>query len=253
MASETHFSGFSEDTVRFFSELRRHNNRDWFEAHRSTYETAVMEPSRAFVTAMGARLRAISPRVIAVPKVNKSIFRLNRDTRFSLDPSPYKTNLGLYFWEGSSSRMAASGFYFHLEPPNMILGAGVYTIPVQLLAGYRRAVVDPQKGKELGRVVALISRLKGFTIGGKHYKRIPAGFDPSHPNAELLKHTGLYAGFETLIPPELYSARLLDYCYHRFKAAAPLHRWLVKNLLVVRLRSSLAYSESRKPHNRRGV
>jgi len=224
------FSGFSKDTVRFFAELRRNNNRDWFEAHRETYEMAVMEPSRAFVSAMGARLRAISPRIIAVPKVNKSIFRLNRDTRFSLDPSPYKTNLGIYFWEGSPSRMAASGFYFHLEPPNMMLGAGVYMIPAQLLACYRQAAADPKKGKELGRIVAMIARLKGFTLGGKHYKRVPAEFDPSHPNAELLKHTGLYAGFETRIPPELYSARLLDYCFQRFKAASPLHRWLVMNL-----------------------
>ena len=228
--SGTKFSGFSKETVRFFTELRRHNNREWFEAHRDSYETAVMAPSRAFVSAMGARLRAISPRIIAVPKVNRSIFRLNRDTRFSLDPSPYKTNLGLYFWEGSTSRMAASGFYFHLEPPNMILGAGVYMIPAPLLARYRRAAVGPKEGKELSRVVAMIARLKGFTLGGEHYKRIPAGYDPSLPNAELLKHTGLYASFETRIPPELFSKQLLDYCFEKFKAAVPLHRWLVKNL-----------------------
>jgi uncharacterized protein (TIGR02453 family) len=224
------FSGFSKDTVRFFTELRRNNNRDWFEAHRAAYETEVMEPAKAFVTAMGARLRSICPRILAVPKVNKSIFRLNRDARFSLDPSPYKTNLGLYFWEGGQSRMEASGFYFHLEPPNLLLGVGIYIVPSQLLARYRRAVADPKKGKKLGRIVALISRLKGSTLGGKHYKRVPAGFDHSHPNAELLKHTGLYAGFETRIPPDFFSARLLDYCYQRFKAAAPLHRWLVRNL-----------------------
>jgi uncharacterized protein (TIGR02453 family) len=224
------FSGFSKGTVRFFTELRRNNNRDWFEAHREVYETEVMGPAKAFVTDMGALLRSIAPRILAVPKVNKSIFRLNRDTRFSLDPSPYKTNLGLYFWEGSPSRMDASGFYFHLEPPDIMLGAGVYMMSAPLLARYRRAVADPKKGEELSRVVAMISRLNGFTLGGAHYKRVPAGFDPSHPNAELLKHTGLYASYETRIPPEFFSSRLLDYCYQRFKAAAPLHRWLVKNL-----------------------
>jgi uncharacterized protein (TIGR02453 family) len=224
------FSGFSRETVQFLSKLSKNNSREWFEANREIYETAVMEPAKAFVTAMGARLRTICPRILAVPKVNKSIFRLNRDTRFGLDPSPYKTNLGLYFWEGGPSRMEASGFYFHLEPPSLILGVGIYMIPAHLLARYRRVVTDPRKGKELGRIVALISRHKGFTLGGMHYKRVPAGFDPSHPNAVLLKHTGLYAGFETRVPPELFSARLLDYCYQRFKAAAPLHRWLVRNL-----------------------
>jgi uncharacterized protein (TIGR02453 family) len=224
------FSGFSRGTVLFFEGLRRNNNREWFEAHRSAYETEVMEPAKAFVMTMGARLRAIAPRIIAVPAVNKSIFRLNRDTRFSTDPSPYKTNLGLYFWEGGTSRLEASGFYFHLEPPGMMLGAGVYMMPPPLLARYRRAVVDPMKGKELGRAVAMISRLKGFDLGGMHYKRVPAGFNPAHPNAELLKHSGLYAGFDTRIPPEFYSARLVDYCFARFKAALPLHRWLVRNL-----------------------
>lgn len=224
------FSGFSKETVRFFEGLRRNNNREWFEAHRAAFEAEVMEPAKAFVVAMGGRLRTIAPRIIAVPKVNKSIFRLNRDTRFSRDPSPYKTNLGLYFWEGGPSRMEASGFYFHLEPPDMMLGAGVYMMPAPLLARYRRAVVDPKKGKELGLVAARIARLKGFDLGGKHYKRVPAGFDPAHPNAELLKHNGLYAGYETPIPQEFYSARLLDYCFERFKAALPLHRWLVRNL-----------------------
>ena len=122
MAKNTAFTGFSKDTIKFFDGLRKNNNKDWFEQHRDMYENSVLEPSKAFVVAMGARLRAIAPRIIAVPKVNKSLFRINRDTRFSLNKSPYKTNLGIYFWEGVRPRMECSGFYFHLEPPKMILG-----------------------------------------------------------------------------------------------------------------------------------
>src|SRR5512139_3318195 len=100
MAGDTTFSGFHKETVRFFTELCRNNNRAWFEAHRARYEEHVMAPAKLFVTALGARLKTVVPGIIAVPAVNKSIFRINRDTRFSLDPAPYKTNLGLYFWDG---------------------------------------------------------------------------------------------------------------------------------------------------------
>ena len=114
MPEEQIFQGFTRETVRFFVDLKTNNNKQWFEQHRMTYETQVLEPAKAFVRAMAPRLKTISQNIIAVPKINKSLFRINRDTRFSLDPSPYKTNLGIYFWEGGPSRLECSGFYFHV-------------------------------------------------------------------------------------------------------------------------------------------
>lgn len=228
MADAPAFTGFTKETVRFFNALRRNNNREWFAAHRGTYDRHVMEPAKAFVVAMGERLRAAVPRIVAVPLVNKSIFRLNRDTRFSLDPSPYKTNLGLYFWEGTKGRMECPGFYFHLEPPDIFLGGGMYMFSQSFMPRYRRAVVDPKLGAELRKIVTALAAVKGCELGGTHYKRVPAGYDPGHPNAELLKHDGLYAGWEARIPGELFSARLVDYCFERYRPIVPLHRWLMK-------------------------
>jgi uncharacterized protein (TIGR02453 family) len=228
MADEKRFSGFTKETVRFFTALRKNNNKEWFDRNRETYDNHAMAPARLFVTAMGARLRTIAPRVVAVPKVNKSIFRINRDTRFSLDPSPYKTNLGILFWDGVRPKMESSGFYFHLEPPDLWLGVGMYMIPDALLGRFRKAVVDAKNGPEIKKIGAAISAMPGFSLGGEHYKRVPAGFDPAHPNAALLKHKGLYAGFETRIPEEFYSARLVEYCFERYEPLVPLHRWLMK-------------------------
>ena len=228
MSNQQEFLGFTKETVRFFTALRKNNDRDWFEKNRETYESHVMAPAKLFVTAMGARLRAIAPGVVAVPKVNKSIFRINRDTRFSLDPSPYKTNLGIYFWDGARPKMESTGFYFHLEPPDMMVGGGMYMIPEALLGRYRKAVVDPKRGAEIGKIVAALRAIPGCSVDGAHYKRVPAGFDPGHPNAELLKHKGLYAGVETKIPEEFYSARLVDYCFERYTPLVPLNRWLMK-------------------------
>jgi uncharacterized protein (TIGR02453 family) len=228
MSENPVFSGFTKETIRFFTALRKNNNREWFERNRETYETQVMNPAKAFVTAMGERLKTIAPRIVAAPKVNKSIFRLNRDTRFSQDPSPYKTNLGIYFWDGLRPRMESSGFYFHIEPPNLILGGGMYMIPDNLLGRFRDAVVDPKSGREIGKIVSAILAIPGITVEGLHYKRVPAGFDPAHPNAELLKHKGLYGGVEMEIPQEFFTARLVDFCFERFEPLAPLHRWLMK-------------------------
>jgi uncharacterized protein (TIGR02453 family) len=222
------FSGFSKETVRFYADLRKNNNKPWFEDHRGIFEGHAMAEAKLFVVAVGERLRKIAPGLVAIPAVNKSIFRIYRDTRFSLDPKPYKTHLGIYFWDGRRPKMESAGFYFQLEPPDLYLGGGMYMIPDSLLGGYRRAVVDRTRGPELGKIVAALRARPGFTVEGEHYKRVPAGFDPGHPNAELLKHKGLYTGFETKLPPELYSARLVDYCLERFEPVVPLNRWLMK-------------------------
>jgi uncharacterized protein (TIGR02453 family) len=227
MAGQSKFNGFFKETVTFFENLKKNNTKKWFEAHKQDYETFVMKPARAFVMAMGKKLRTHVPDIVAVPKVNKSLFRINRDTRFSPDKSPYKTNIGIFFWEGNRPRMECSGFYFHLEPPILMLGGGLYMFPKYLFDTYRNSVVHAKHGKELAQIVAKIEKKKVFGIGGKHYKRIPSGFDPAHPSAGLLLHNGLYVGVESPIPEEFYSGKLVDYCWIRFQPLLPLHSWLV--------------------------
>lgn len=220
------FAGFSRRTVTFFRDLAKNNNKEWFAAHRPDYETQVLLPAKSFVVALGARLKTIVPTVAAVPAVNKSIFRIFRDTRFSLDPTPYKTNLGLYFWDMSRSRLEGAGFYVHLEPPMFMLGAGMYMFPKPFLGRFRAAVVDPKKGRKLTGILEDIRGLGGWEIGGAHYKKIPAGCDPKHPNAPLLLHTGLWAGREEKIPEVFFTAGLVDYCFELLRPLRPLHRWL---------------------------
>jgi uncharacterized protein (TIGR02453 family) len=222
------FRGFTRETIRFYTALKRNNNRDWFARNKETFDREVIAPAKLFVTALGARLKTIAPGLLAVPAVNKSIFRIYRDTRFSLDPTPYKTNLGIYFWDGTRSKMDAPGFYFQLEPPRILFGAGLYQIPDSILGRYRRVVADPKRGAELRKIVDGLRARAGFEIGGETYKRVPAGYDPGHPNAELLKHKGLWAGLEMPVPKEFFSAALVDFCFERFEKMAPLYRWMLK-------------------------
>ena len=107
------FKGFPRELVRFFNGLRKNNTKEWFQDHKQDYEDHVKQPSMEFVMAMGEKLKTVAPKIHAIPKVNQSLFRLNRDTRFSKDKRPYKANLGIWFWEGDRKRMECPGFYFH--------------------------------------------------------------------------------------------------------------------------------------------
>ncbi len=220
------FTGFSKKTVRFFQDLAGNNNREWFNAHRRDYDENVLKPARAFVAAMGQKLRRLTPGINANPRPDGSLFRIYRDTRFSPDKSPFKTHMGIFFWEGKGPRMECSGYYFHLQPPRLMLGTGLYMFPRPLLERFRKAALDPEYGAELSAAINSISKLPGVSLGGAHYKRLPPGTDPGHPNSGLLLHNGLYTGWETDIPQEFYSPALIDYCLKQFRPLEPLHRWL---------------------------
>jgi uncharacterized protein (TIGR02453 family) len=226
MAQTDSFKGFSEKTVRFFHDLAAHNNREWFTSRRDDYEEYVLQPARAFVVAMGKRLQSLSPGIIADPRPNGSLFRIYRDTRFSQDKTPYKTHLGIYFWEGKGPRMECSGFYFHLEPPRLMLGGGLYVFSRPQLERFRQAALDPEYGDALAAAVKKIVARPGFSLGGQHYKRLPPGTDPAHANAGLTLHNGLYAGWEADIPAEFYQPALIAYCLDKFRPLLPMHRWL---------------------------
>jgi uncharacterized protein (TIGR02453 family) len=227
MPSNSAFSGFSKETINFYKQLKENNNKGWFEDHKSDFDNFVMTPAREFVVAMGERLEKLSPNIHADPRVNKSIFRIYRDTRFSKDKTPYKTNLAMWWWEGEGPRMECSGYYLHLEPPNLMLGVGIYMFPKDMLQVYRDSVVDPVSGATLQQSIEEITRHEKYSIGGKHYKRVPRGYDTNHENVELLLYNGLHAGYEASIPQAFYSADFVDYCFEYYQDFYPLHKWLL--------------------------
>jgi len=224
------FQGFSKETLRFFKQLEKNNTRLWFEAHKHDYETHVKQPAAQFVTAMGKALEEFVPAINAIPKVNQSLFRINRDTRFSHDKTPYKTNLGIWFWEGMQKRMECSGFYFHMDTNSILFGAGLYMMPKPILKLYRDAVVDKKAGLTLKKMAARMKK-NGLELKGRHYKRNPTGYDASHENADFLLFNGLHAGVEMSIPEVFYSAELIQLAADHYRKMLPLHLWLHNSVL----------------------
>lgn len=220
------FSGFPSECLAFYRKLAKNNSKLWFEKHRADYEKQVLDPARRFVESMGDLLRRITPEIHAEPLVDRSIFRIYRDVRFSRDKRPFKTNLALWFWEGTGPRMECSGYYVNIEPDSIMLGVGMYQFPKHMLKEYRDSVIHPKYGPLLTDVLSDVNDKKRYELGGRHYKKTPRGYPADHVHSDLLLFNGLWAGIEMPVPRELFSRDLVRFCCKIFKDLAPLHNWL---------------------------
>jgi uncharacterized protein (TIGR02453 family) len=223
---------FPKCTAAFLKQLEKNNNREWFEAHRHEYEENLLIPAEEFVIEFGAKISKIAPDIIAIPKVDKSIFRLHRDVRFSKNKLPYKTNLGMYFWEGERSKMESPGFYIHVDTKTIFVGSGMYEFTKETLELFRNAVDDPTKGELLDKAVKKVLKKGNYSLGGKKYKKIPRGYDPSSPYAEYLLYNGLYCSFETKDIRDITDSTFQEMCFKICKDLLPLHKWFVELLKV---------------------
>ncbi len=219
------FTGLDPAALDFLRDLGAHNDRAWFDQHRGDYEGLLLAPARDLVVALGERLSAIAPRLHADPRVNGSILRINRDTRFSTDKRPYKTHLDLWLWEGDGPSRGCSGFFLRIEADRIGYGAGMHHFDQDVLATYRAAVDDPRRGAALVRA-ARKAVDSGAMVGREGWKRVPAPYAADHPRAGFLRYGGLVAGARADVPAELFTPAFPDWCFERLGPLRPLQRWV---------------------------
>jgi uncharacterized protein (TIGR02453 family) len=218
---------FPAETVDFLTDLRAHNDKAWFEANRGRYESGFVEPAKEFVEVIGPKLVKLIPGIRAEPSVRGSIFRINRDIRFSSDKRPYKDHLDFWFWEGDR-KAAVSGLFLRVWPDGVVVGAGAHGFDKHRLATYRDAVADSTTGDELA---AIVSRLEatGHEVGGETYQRVPRGYTADGIGERLLRHSALYAHAE-MPAKTATSVRFIDTVLGYWRAFVGVHRWLVANV-----------------------
>lgn len=226
----TQFSGFSKQTTNFLKSLGENNEKSWFDEHRSEYEEFYLTPAKEFVEAVSVPLRKIAPSVQAEPRVNGSIFRVNRDVRFSRDKTPYRDHIDMWFWDGEARNKAVSGFYLRVTATEVIVGAGAHMLDADRLNRFRSAVADGTTGAPVLKVVSAMKK-SGYTVGGEHYKRLPKGFEQADEStAELLRHKALFVDISVTEPEQLRSEAFVEFCIDHWQKLSPVHRWLVDNL-----------------------
>jgi len=211
----------------FFTQLKLNNSREWFNANRAIYEADILNPARDFVVAVGEKLRIISSEIVADPRIDRSLFRINRDIRFSKDKSPYKTHLGIFLWEGRAPKLENSGYYLQIDPEEIFLGVGLHIFPKWVLDKYRQAVSDPQWNSSLTEVIAEVHR-NGGEIGGDQYKRYPRGYSLEVSDPDLLLYKGIYGLTRIHDFNQFKKGDFVEICFNIFQKLSPLHHWLVR-------------------------
>lgn len=178
---------FTPELFEFLIDLKKNNDRAWFQGNKDRYESVVREPFLTFIAEAGPHLRKISPHIVADSRpVGGSLFRIHRDVRFSRDKSPYKTHAGAHFRHSAGKDVHSPGFYLHLEPKECFLAGGIWQPESKALRTIRDAIADhPEKWKAVLRSKP--------DLGGESLVRPPQGFDPGHPFIEDLKRKSYIA------------------------------------------------------------
>jgi len=224
------FQRFDPAIFQFLEELVDNNNRPWFQANKSRYESDVLQPAMAFIRAFAPRLKRISEFFVASDRrIGGSLMRVYRDTRFWKDAAPYKTNVGIQFRHEMGRDVHAPGFYVHIAPGECFLAAGVWRPDSASLGRIRQAIVQqPDHWRRASRDKKFRER---FAPDGGSLKRPPQGFPPDHPCIEDLKRID-FIGVADLTERDVLAKDFLEQVGTSFAACRLFMRFLCDALQV---------------------
>ena len=221
---------FTPRLFAFLRDLADNNDRDWFKAHQDDFESYVREPALDFVNDFAGPLKKISPHFVADSRtVGGSLFRIQRDTRFSKDKTPYKLNTGLQFRHIAAKDAHAPGFYMHLQPGECFIGVGLWRPESKVAYTIREAIAEnpaPWKKATRGKRFTDV-----FELTGDSLIRPPRGYEEDHPLIEDLKRKDFIASAQITqkaITSDTFMAEFADSC----KRSAPFMKFLCEAIGV---------------------
>jgi uncharacterized protein (TIGR02453 family) len=210
-----------KEILEFLKGIQENNSKEWMELNKNHYLNAKHQ-FEEIISKQIEKISGFDPHIIGTePK--KCIFRLHRDIRFSKDKRPYKDNMGAFINREGRKGMDG-GYYFHVQPGQSMLAGGVYMPPSDVLKKIRQEIdynPDP--------VYKFMDNpnFKNYfgTFQGDRLKKAPKGYDPDHPNIELLKLKS-YVVVHALKDDDLLQPDFLDYTSKVFKAMYPLNEYI---------------------------
>jgi uncharacterized protein (TIGR02453 family) len=223
------FAGFPDEAIQFLLELQAEQSRIWFKAHQDDFVRFCRRPLELLVAHLQAELTDVYPEIA---DVDPHIFRIQRDTRFAKDKSPYKTNLAANIplrIPGEGDHHTTPGIYLSFGLDGDFVALGAWHMEPPVLARYRELLDRPRVGAQLNTIVAKLAT-SGWQIGSMEaLKRVPSPYPQDHPCAELLKRKGLAVSIQ---PEQGISARpeFADWAVTRLREAAPMIDWLDRHL-----------------------
>jgi uncharacterized protein (TIGR02453 family) len=218
------FTGFPKEGLSFLSEIIINNSKEWLDDHKEEYEKYIVTPNKAYVEEMGEHLQILVTHIHAIPKINKSLFRIYRDARFHrLDP--IKERIGIIFWQGATHRMQSSSFYMHYDPFEVFVATGIRRFKAPLLTVYREYIKNDAKREALHHILEDLKR-KGYSIPEPQFKRYPEGLDKEDKYAYLYLYGAMYA--YTVFPPDetFHSEAIIEKNFKIYEDMLDLHQWV---------------------------
>ncbi len=221
---------FSKATLDFLDELAANNNKAWFEANKERYESLVREPALDFIEAMDPVLKSFAPNFVAEPrKVGGSLMRVYRDTRFSRDKTPYKTNVGIQFRHSLGKDIHAPGFYVHVATDECFLAAGCWHPEADVLGKLRDHIAQKPEKWFAARDDRTFAAQ--WDLWGEQLRRPPRGYAADHPAIGDIKRRDFVA-IAPLSFREATGTGLVKLAGKRFAEAAPFMKFLCEALKI---------------------
>jgi uncharacterized protein (TIGR02453 family) len=215
-------SPFTRKTLAFLRALERNNDREWFRARKADYETRVRGPMIEVIARLAEDLPAFAPGFVSDPKV--SLYRIYRDTRFSGNKTPLKTNAAAHFPPRGFARHAGAALYFEIAPRRVMIGGGLYMPSTPDLQALREHIAIHHRALHHIVEAPTFRRAVG-KLGGARLTRVPRGYSADHPAAGYLRYKQFLAGWEW--PADLaFSGRFYPTLLKTFRALTPLLTYL---------------------------
>jgi len=208
----------SPDALKFLRGLEKHNDREWFNERKATYESELKEPMLAILRKVTDAMLDFAPD--HVRPAEKSLFRIYRDTRFSNNKLPYKNHVAAWWSHMGMEKTSGAGYYFQVSPKGVVIAAGAYMPEKDQLAAIRHWLLDNHAAfRAILDKPAVRKTFKEFE--GEALTRPPKGFPPDHPAMDLIKCKQW--GLSTTLPAEAalepnFAATLIKH----FKLLAPM-------------------------------
>ena len=221
---------FTAQSMSFLRQLKRNNNRDWFNEHKDVYEETVRTPALQFITDMSDDLANISPHFLAHPKkVGGSLMRIHRDVRFGKDKRPYKTNIGIQFRHEQGKDVHAPGFYVHVEPDECFVGVGIWRPDSTALGKIRDAIINRDQ-YWLNAINDKQFKNK-FELSGSTLVNPPRGYPKDHALIKDLKRKDFFA-ITAMDESSILSSRFKKMVLDRFVSADAYMQFLCQALTL---------------------
>lgn len=211
-----------QQTLNFLKDLKKNNNKEWFDSHRAVYEQAKTD-FREFIGELILRVSKFDP-AVQLQEAKNCMYRINRDIRFSKDKTPYKNNMAASISPGGKKSFGA-GYYIHLQPGASYLAGGMWQPePVYLNAIRQEIDYNAAEFKKIINARSFKSNFGSLSDEDK-LKTVPKGYDKTHPEIELLKHKS-YIVVHELTDKVVLSKDFLKQCSTILNAMHPLNSFL---------------------------